>query len=150
MQKNIRQSYQKGSTVTSTASSQNMVRSGSSAPIYILWFAVVVTGMLSTWKSPNRCCFLYDPDRICSTDDQIRVYLKPMTKILPMLLKKINIVFDALAIERITTTSKVSNSVAIRHFLVIKETFGNKDKFVLEIQTTKNASLQRSTQKAEV
>ncbi|KAL2461634.1 Sentrin-specific protease [Abeliophyllum distichum] len=54
--------------------------------------------------------FIYDPDKSCSTDDQIRADLKPMTTILPMLLKKINIVIDALAIERITTTSKQSNS----------------------------------------
>ncbi|KAL2514968.1 uncharacterized protein Fot_28939 [Forsythia ovata] len=49
--------------------------------------------------------FIYDPDRNCSMDDQIRAELKPMTKILPMLLKKINIVIDALAIEWIITTS---------------------------------------------
>ncbi|KAL2549659.1 uncharacterized protein Fot_11189 [Forsythia ovata] len=54
--------------------------------------------------------FIYDPDRNYFMDDQIRSNLKPMTTILPMLLKKINIVFDALAIERITTTSKQSNS----------------------------------------
>ncbi|KAL2487283.1 Ubiquitin-like protease domain-containing protein [Abeliophyllum distichum] len=50
--------------------------------------------------------FIYDPDKRCSTYDQIRADLKPMKTILPMLLKKINIVIDALAIERITTTSK--------------------------------------------
>ncbi|KAL2549508.1 uncharacterized protein Fot_11038 [Forsythia ovata] len=54
--------------------------------------------------------FIYDPDKSYSTDDEIRADLKPMTTILPMLLKKINIVIDALAIERITTTSKQSNS----------------------------------------
>ncbi|KAL2532710.1 Uncharacterized protein Adt_06061 [Abeliophyllum distichum] len=54
--------------------------------------------------------FIYDLDKSCSTDDQIRAYLMPMTTILPMLLKKINTVIDALAIERITTTSKQSNS----------------------------------------
>ncbi|KAL2549658.1 uncharacterized protein Fot_11188 [Forsythia ovata] len=54
--------------------------------------------------------FVYDPDMSYSMDDQIRSDLEPMTTILPMLLKKINIVIDALAIERITTTSKQSNS----------------------------------------
>ncbi|KAL2492327.1 Sentrin-specific protease [Abeliophyllum distichum] len=54
--------------------------------------------------------FIYDPDRRYSTDDEIRADLKPMIMILSMLLKKINIVIDALAIERITTTSKQSNS----------------------------------------
>ncbi|KAL2545540.1 uncharacterized protein Fot_14773 [Forsythia ovata] len=67
------------------------------------WYAVEVDIAKSTM-------FIYDPDRIYSTDDQIRADLKPMTMILPMLLKKINIVIDALAIERITTTSKQSNS----------------------------------------
>ncbi|KAL2545256.1 uncharacterized protein Fot_14489 [Forsythia ovata] len=43
--------------------------------------------------------FIYHPDRSCSRDDQIRAYLKPMTMILPVLLKKIIIVIDALAIE---------------------------------------------------
>ncbi|KAL2549656.1 hypothetical protein Fot_11186 [Forsythia ovata] len=54
--------------------------------------------------------FIYDPDRSYFMDDQIRSNLKPMTTILPMLLKKINIVIDVLAIERMTTTSKQSNS----------------------------------------
>ncbi|KAL2530074.1 hypothetical protein Fot_22675 [Forsythia ovata] len=54
--------------------------------------------------------FIYDRDRSCSTDDQIRADLKHMTMILPMLLKKINIAIDALAIEQIMTTSKQSNS----------------------------------------
>ncbi|KAL2537999.1 uncharacterized protein Fot_19390 [Forsythia ovata] len=67
------------------------------------WYAVEVDITKSTM-------FIYDPDRSCSTDDQIRANLKPMTTILPMLLKKINIVIDALAIEQITTTSKQSNS----------------------------------------
>ncbi|KAL2483064.1 uncharacterized protein Fot_44508 [Forsythia ovata] len=67
------------------------------------WYAVEVDIAKSTM-------FIYDPDRSCSTDDQIRAELKPMTTILPMLMKKINIVIDALAIERITTTSKQSNS----------------------------------------
>ncbi|KAL2488524.1 uncharacterized protein Fot_41816 [Forsythia ovata] len=49
-------------------------------------------------------------DRSCSTDDQIRADLKPMTAIFHMLLTKINIAIDVLAIERITTTSKQSNS----------------------------------------
>ncbi|KAL2552411.1 Ulp1 protease family [Forsythia ovata] len=67
------------------------------------WYAVEVDITKSTM-------FIYDPNRNCSTDDQIRANLKPMTMILPMLLKKINIVIDALAKERITTTSKQSNS----------------------------------------
>ncbi|KAL2559548.1 uncharacterized protein Fot_04287 [Forsythia ovata] len=54
--------------------------------------------------------FIYNLDMRCSTYDQIRADLKPMTMILPMLLKKINIVIDALTIEWITTTSKQSNS----------------------------------------
>ncbi|KAL2501269.1 Ulp1 protease family protein [Forsythia ovata] len=54
--------------------------------------------------------FIYDPDRSCSTDDQIRADLKPMTMIFHMFLKKINIVIDVLEIERIMTTSKQSNS----------------------------------------
>ncbi|KAL2545231.1 uncharacterized protein Fot_14464 [Forsythia ovata] len=67
------------------------------------WYAVEVDIAKSTM-------FIYDPDRSCSTNDQIRTDLKPMTTILPMLMMKINIVIDALAIERITTTSKQSNS----------------------------------------
>ncbi|KAL2501852.1 ubiquitin-like-specific protease 1A [Forsythia ovata] len=67
------------------------------------WYVVEVDIAKSTM-------FIYDPDRSCSTDDQIRADLKPMTTILPMLLKKINIVIDALAIKRITTISKQSNS----------------------------------------
>ncbi|KAL2545459.1 Ulp1 protease family [Forsythia ovata] len=67
------------------------------------WYDVEVNIAKST-------IFIYDPDRSCSTDDQIRADLKPMTKILRMLMNKINIVIDALAIERITTTSKQSNS----------------------------------------
>ncbi|KAL2474781.1 Ubiquitin-like protease domain-containing protein [Abeliophyllum distichum] len=54
--------------------------------------------------------FKYDRDRSCSTDDQIRANLKPITMILPMLMKKINIITDALVIERITTASKQTNS----------------------------------------
>ncbi|KAL2541773.1 Ulp1 protease family protein [Abeliophyllum distichum] len=65
------------------------------------WYAVEVDIAKST---------MYDPDRRYSTDDQIRADLKPMIMILSMLLNKINIVIDALAIERITTTSKQSNS----------------------------------------
>ncbi|KAL2474474.1 Uncharacterized protein Adt_35210 [Abeliophyllum distichum] len=67
------------------------------------WYAVEV-------DIANSTMFIYNPDKNCSTDDQIRDDLKPMTTILLMLLKKINIVIDALAIERITTTSKQSNS----------------------------------------
>ncbi|KAL2552861.1 uncharacterized protein Fot_06480 [Forsythia ovata] len=67
------------------------------------WYAVEMDIAKSTM-------FIYDPDRSCSTDDQIRANLKLITTILPMLLKKINIVTDALAIEQITTTSKQSNS----------------------------------------
>ncbi|KAL2480730.1 Ubiquitin-like protease domain-containing protein [Abeliophyllum distichum] len=67
------------------------------------WYVVEVDIAKSTM-------FIYDPDKNCFMDDQIRTDLKPMTTILPMLLKKINIVIDALAIERITTTSKQSNS----------------------------------------
>ncbi|KAL2455527.1 uncharacterized protein Fot_57459 [Forsythia ovata] len=63
------------------------------------WYAVEVDIAKSTM-------FIYDPDRSWFTDDQIRVDLKPMTTILPMLLKKINIVIDALVLERITTISK--------------------------------------------
>ncbi|KAL2545771.1 hypothetical protein Fot_15004 [Forsythia ovata] len=54
--------------------------------------------------------FINDLDRSSYMDDQIRTDLKPMTMILSMLLKKINIVIDALTIERITKTSKQSNS----------------------------------------
>ncbi|KAL2520002.1 uncharacterized protein Fot_23925 [Forsythia ovata] len=67
------------------------------------WYAVEVDIVKSTM-------FIYDPDRSCFKDDQIRSDLKLMTMILPMLLKKINIVIDALAIEWITITSKQSNS----------------------------------------
>ncbi|KAL2482060.1 uncharacterized protein Fot_43504 [Forsythia ovata] len=67
------------------------------------WYAVEVDIAKSTM-------LIYDLDRSCSKDDQIRADLKPMTTIIPMLLKKVNIVIDALAIERITTTSKQSNS----------------------------------------
>ncbi|KAL2491808.1 Ulp1 protease family protein [Abeliophyllum distichum] len=66
------------------------------------WYAVEVDIAKSTM-------FIYEPDKSCSTDDQIRADLKPMTTFLPMLLKKINIIIDALAIEWITTTSKQSN-----------------------------------------
>ncbi|KAL2538417.1 hypothetical protein Fot_19808 [Forsythia ovata] len=110
MQEIIRRSCQKGLTVTKKASSQNMVRSGRGAPIYIFQSAVVVTGTLVEVDIAKSTMFIYDPDRSCFTDDQIGADLKPMTTILPMLLKKINIVIDALAIERITTTSKQSNS----------------------------------------
>ncbi|KAL2549662.1 hypothetical protein Fot_11192 [Forsythia ovata] len=91
------------------SSSQHMV-SGRGAPIYIFKFAVVVAGMLSRWTSPNQPCSYTIQIRSYFMDDQIRSNLKPMTTILPMLLKKINIVIDVLAIERITTTSKQSNS----------------------------------------
>ncbi|KAL2542526.1 Ubiquitin-like protease domain-containing protein [Abeliophyllum distichum] len=67
------------------------------------WYAVEV-------DISKLTMFIYDPNKSCSTDDQIIADLKPMTTILPMLLKKINIVIDALAIEWITTTSKQSNS----------------------------------------
>ncbi|KAL2471531.1 Ulp1 protease family protein [Abeliophyllum distichum] len=67
------------------------------------WYAIEV-------DIAKSMMFIYDPDKSCSTDDQIRADLMPMTTILPMLLKKINIVIDALVIERITTTSKQSNS----------------------------------------
>ncbi|KAL2549661.1 uncharacterized protein Fot_11191 [Forsythia ovata] len=67
------------------------------------WYVVEVDIAKSTM-------FIYDPDRGDSKDDQIRSDLKPMTTILPMLLKKMNIVVDALAIERKTTSSKQSNS----------------------------------------
>ncbi|KAL2524778.1 Ulp1 protease family protein [Abeliophyllum distichum] len=67
------------------------------------WYAIEVDIAKSTM-------FIYDLDKSCSTDDQIRVDLKPMATILPMLLKKINIVIDVLAIEQITTISKQSNS----------------------------------------
>ncbi|KAL2474596.1 Sentrin-specific protease [Abeliophyllum distichum] len=67
------------------------------------WFAVEVDIAKSTM-------FIYNPDKSYSMDDQIKADLKPMTTILPMLLKKINIVIVTLAIERITTTSKQSNS----------------------------------------
>ncbi|KAL2520448.1 uncharacterized protein Fot_24371 [Forsythia ovata] len=63
------------------------------------WYIVEVDITKSTM-------FIYDPYMSFSTDDQIRADLKPMTMILPILLKKINIVIDDLAIERITTTSK--------------------------------------------
>ncbi|KAL2518485.1 Ulp1 protease family [Abeliophyllum distichum] len=63
------------------------------------WYAIEMDIAKST-------IFIYDPDRSCSTDDQIRTDLKPMATILHMLLKKINIVIDALAIERITKISK--------------------------------------------
>ncbi|KAL2549657.1 hypothetical protein Fot_11187 [Forsythia ovata] len=63
--------------------------------------------------------FVYDPDMSYSMDDQIRSDLEPMTTILPMLLKKINIVIDALAIERITTTSKQSNSRSHRYVVEV-------------------------------
>ncbi|KAL2524749.1 Ulp1 protease family protein [Abeliophyllum distichum] len=74
-------------------------------PVYSrsYWYAIEVDIAKSTM-------FIYDPDKSCSTDDQIRVDLKPMATILPMLLKKINIVIDALAIEQIMTISKQSNS----------------------------------------
>ncbi|KAL2505371.1 Ubiquitin-like protease domain-containing protein [Abeliophyllum distichum] len=64
------------------------------------WYAVEV-------DIAKLTMFTYDPDRSYSTDDQIRANLKPMTIILPMILKKINIVIDALAIERITITLKL-------------------------------------------
>ncbi|KAL2505348.1 Ubiquitin-like protease domain-containing protein [Abeliophyllum distichum] len=64
------------------------------------WYAVEV-------DIAKLMMFIYDLDRSYSTDDQIRADLKPMTIILPMILKKINIVIDALEIERITTTSKL-------------------------------------------
>ncbi|KAL2552775.1 hypothetical protein Fot_06424 [Forsythia ovata] len=67
------------------------------------WYAVEVDIAKST-------IFIYNPDRNFSTDDKIRADLKPMTMILLMVLKKINIVIVALAIEQITTTSKQSNS----------------------------------------
>ncbi|KAL2529913.1 Ulp1 protease family [Forsythia ovata] len=109
MQKNIRQSCQKGSTVISTTSSKTWSEVGEVYHLYFSvcsrshWYVVEVDIAKST-------IFIYDPNRICSTDDQIRAELKPMTKILMILLKKINIVIDALAIEWITTTSKQSNS----------------------------------------
>ncbi|KAL2466845.1 Ulp1 protease family protein [Abeliophyllum distichum] len=67
------------------------------------WYAVEMDIAKSTM-------FIYNPDKSCSTYDQIRFDSKPMTTILHMLLKKINIVIDALAIEWIKTTSKQSNS----------------------------------------
>ncbi|KAL2518455.1 putative powdery mildew resistance protein [Abeliophyllum distichum] len=52
-------------------------------PVYIRshWYAVEV-------DIAKLTMFIYDPDKSCSTDDQIRADLKPMTTILPTLLKK--------------------------------------------------------------
>ncbi|KAL2549660.1 hypothetical protein Fot_11190 [Forsythia ovata] len=65
-----------------------------------------------------------------SMDDQIRSDLKPMTTILPMLLKKINIVIDVLAIERITTTSKQSNSRS--HWYVVEVDIAKSTMFIYD------------------